>query len=95
MWSGVIYYNELFFFIKMLMFIIFELFIKTANKCNVFVISMAASSKGEQFIFKLEKVTRFTGFLMGSPSLSTDCSSPKHVTLEKLYSFSYYLYAGG
>ena len=44
---------------------------------------------------KLEKVTRFTGFWMGSPSLSTVCSSPKHFTLEKLYSFSYYFYAGG
>ena len=44
---------------------------------------------------ELEKVTRFTGFRMGSPSVSTVCSSPKYFTLEKLYSFSYYLYAGG
>ena len=50
---------------------------------------------GDIFIAILEKVTRFTGFWMGSPSLSTVCSSPKHFTLEKLYSFSYYLYAGG
>ena len=46
-------------------------------------------------IWILEKVTRFTGFRMGSPSLSTVCSSPKHFTLEEFYSFSYYLYAGG
>ena len=36
----------------------------------------------------LEKVTRFTGFWMGSPSLFKVCSSPIHFTPEEFYSFS-------